>query len=820
MRSPGTRCVPLLALALLAGAGAAQCPPPGPPLTHAPIAGPDAATLVLGQFESGADMLSTDGPTLVKNNLSVTGSGIFGSALLRVPNGVAFSLHKLPDFEADQGTIEFWVRPGSTTVGKRRHLFSLPGRASLDGDGFLDLVVGAPLDAGGPATTKVYFNEGLGLDLANPAQLASFVPRGMAAGDVNGDGVVDLVVAMNQASTIPFPLTPTTPGEVHVFLGPLAKSGQYAASFAIEADLAQGLVLADLDRDGDLDLLVGSYSPNTPAFVGFANDGAGQFALMGLPYAQIIATGEALAVGDVDDDGVLDVLYTSFGAAPSRVLLGQIVQGAWSWQDIALTASDRSNQSLGASLGDVNGDGWLDVVLAQPLFDFGDGGVPGRLAVHLNDTTGRFPAAPSCWVRTPRPFTVNAERDLNNDGRIDIVVANWRWGVSDTSASSVLLGPISAAIPGGQCFPAKQQFKVANAVAMTVGDLDGDGLHDLFLRSSTASASPAFLLDKNGFGKAGLGLDLAFLPSGTIATAPTVFSKYGEGAGLLMAYSGGTATYGTLHDSSGSIDLWAEDEALRFVIVDAQGRAHDVVAPLPNATHPDSQSGFHHVQAEWQAALGLLELRVGHPAKPQNVYTRIGLPFTAGPRAPLFRLGTDRENQFAARNWAFDDVRVSSVRRSALDHDGDGVQDDWDNCPTLFNPDQLDGDGDGRGDDCDACQPSLGGGGPGNVQLSVCDGVLSSCASAQLLLSNAPPFAPCFFLYGVEQGAVPFHGGVIVAWPTVGNFLSLANAAGRIALTVNGGGGPVDLVLQALVVDGAQPEGVAISNAVLLQFLP
>jgi hypothetical protein len=160
------------------------------------------------------------------------------------------------------------------------------------------------------------------------------------------------------------------------------------------------------------------------------------------------------------------------------------------------------------------------------------------------------------------------------------------------------------------------------------------------------------------------------------------------------------------------------------------------------------------------------------------------------------------------------------VRRSTLDIDGDLVEDDWDNCPLTCNPDQLDVDGNGQGDLCTVCQPDLGWGGPGVMTLSVCGQPLGSCQSATLMIEGAPSLAPAWLFFGLAAGAAPFHGGTLVAWPALGSWPLMTNPAGRVTLTLAGGAAALDMVLQAVALDTSLPEGVAISNAVLVHYLP
>jgi hypothetical protein len=536
---------------------------------------------------------------------------------------------------------------------------------------------------------------------------------------------------------------------------------------------------------------------------------------MDLPYAQLAGVGEALSAADVNGDGVLDVLVSSLSVNPSRVFLGIVGPGGYTFQNVALTSSDRTNATLGVSFGDVDGDGKPDAVLAQPLWDAGDGGTGGRVVIHWNLGDGTFASAADVWIRTPRPFTVQADRDVDNDGHLDIVVSNWKDGPAPTPASQVLRGPFPRLSGGVELAPPVLSFAVDSAVSATVGDLDHDGLADLFFRASTADSSPVYLLDADGGIKTG-----GPGPSWVLPTTPSAGAQGGDGIGLLAAVGGGSSAYGSVHDRAGSLELAFSAGQFRFEVVDARGQPHVVSAPLLAPGHPDSIGGWNHVQAEWSARDGLVELRVGNPSDPVNVHTTRGPAWTAAPHGLLFRLGSDPDNQFRASDWRFDDVRLSSVRRSQLDADGDGVPDDWDNCPAAFNPLQVDTNGDGVGNFCNVCQPNLGFGGPGAARLSVCGNALDACGFAVLELSGAAPSAPLFLPFALLSTPTPFKGGTLVPVPVLLAVPLVAGGAGSLALPLHGGGGPVTAYVQAVVPDGAQPAGFALSNALQVELLP
>ena len=119
------------------------------------------------------------------------------------------------------------------------------------------------------------------------------------------------------------------------------------------------------------------------------------------------------------------------------------------------------------------------------------------------------------------------------------------------------------------------------------------------------------------------------------------------------------------------------------------------------------------------------------------------------------------------------------------------------------------------------CQPDLGFGGPGTVVLSLCGDELATGGTADLVLVGAPPSAPIWLVVGTEANPTPLFGGLIVPIPPTAVYAFTADGSGQLALPgLNGGQGPLTLFAQGLAFDLAQPELLAISNALQIEFLP
>lgn len=612
----------LALLALLGAPAAAQLPPL--------IGGLDEHTVALGQFEGGAvDLVDARGSKLVKSTASSGVPGVYGTTALAMPPSGIVSIHESAGFDPRQGTLELWLRvPGVSE--HRRGLFTVEGVNTLDGDKYNDLFIGQAVN-GDPVWSEVRFGTASGPSATDVALIKTFMPRGVSAGDIDGDGQHDLVISQNQID------------EVHVFEGPIRPGFVYDVPVdparRLSVPVPQGHAVADLDNDGDLDMLVCSYDADTEPIFGFANDGQGNFSPLPFDFGGVTAFAEGMAVGDVNNDGLLDVAYGSLDTAvPSAVFLGRIVHAKYSIGILDQAFySQRSPSVLGVSLADVDEDGWLDVLLARTFDD--------EIAVHINRTNGDFLNVPNFTIPCTRPFTVTASEDVNNDGHVDVAVAQWKDVTQNTSESRVFLGPdFSQSIP----------FPVQDAVSMTLGDMDGNGTTDVFWRSSTSTTSRYFTLDEDG----------GPIASTDMTTTITTPGTAGPGMGVFASIGGGTSPYTTILDRSNSFELYLVGEQVVFAITDRTGRTHEVSAPFINGG--PTQGGWRHVRAEWNTAAGRMALRVlpdqGSGAEFELLGPRIPVTLVH----PWMRLGTGVENQQPCRNCRFDDVRVSDVERSSL----------------------------------------------------------------------------------------------------------------------------------------------------------
>ena len=372
----------------------------------------DAQSAVLGDVngDGKADIvvsMSNSGASGALGVLLGTGRGTFGMAPA-YPTGSAPSAMALGDVNDDgkmdvvtasqsSGTVSVLVGNGTGafaanvdyTVGKQPFALAL---GDLNGDGTLDIVtVNLALDNTSIDTVSVLLGKGAGAFATKRDFVTAPRPNSLVLGDVNDDGKLDIVTTNGGSYE---------KGTVNVLFG--KGDGTFTSTTSFEAGYGtQGVALGDLNGDGVVDMVVANagveYNGSVTVMVG---KGDGTF-----PSSTAYRTGNGasyVALGDLDRDGVLDIVMSSGDAGNTSVLFGN-GDGTFT-DDTGYTPSGARPRVLG----DLNGDGWLDVIAA--------GGNPG-LTVLLGQGDGTF--SPS--LRIAFDAADLALADLNGDGRPDIV---------------------------------------------------------------------------------------------------------------------------------------------------------------------------------------------------------------------------------------------------------------------------------------------------------------------------------------------------------------------------------------------------------------
>ncbi|TPG66601.1 FG-GAP-like repeat-containing protein [Hymenobacter nivis] len=414
----------------------------------------------------------------------------------------------------EKGSADVRLNDGHGTFSGNRQVSigSYPNGLALgdvDGDGDLDLVATYFGSGGGGGGASVRLNDGTGTFASGQEVPTGDIPNGVALGDVDGDGDLDLVTANLASNTASVRLN--QPAPVIVSVAPAPASFRAPRTTPVAATFDQLLNTGPATRAGlkvfsqqagGLKAGTGAVSGNTltfqpatafkpgetvfatvtpavqtrdnqnPAapyvfqFTTAAGVGPGVFRAGYDP--AVDASSSGVALGDVDGDGDLDLVTVS------RVYFNTGVGTFVAGPAVSVVGSP-----LNLTLGDVDGDGDLDLLVTANTGR-------GIVNVRLNDGRGTFSGSQQVSVGF-KPFDV-ALGDVDGDGDLDIVTAN-----QTGSSASIRLNN------GTGTFSGEQQVLVGDQpVSVALGDVDGDG--DLDFVTTSASGTTASVRLNNGAG--------------------------------------------------------------------------------------------------------------------------------------------------------------------------------------------------------------------------------------------------------------------------------------------------------------------------------
>ena len=335
-------------------------------------------------------------------------------------------------------------------AGRGRAIFGPPQTASPDINSYPAAVVAGDVDNDGDVDLiigernrgRVCFNDGQGNFRATTRQIPLLDEAGdLRVADYNGDGKLDILVSSSRIAGVRLNLGDGQGGfdnyttvyagtsqDVQTAIGDFNADGLTDAVFAEATETGTALYLmlgtessafvrgeaqllrlsardvgvADMDEDGDLDLLF--ISDTTLGIC--LNDGNGQFTV-GATIAVNELSGK-LTVGDFTGDGHADVVCTSYNTPSVSLVSGTGTGGLRAVRNVL--ALSRTQQ---VSSGDMDGDGDLDLLVTNDR---------GITQVLLNDGTGQFSAASAILIGFDSFYMADAA-DLNGDGILDVYTA-------------------------------------------------------------------------------------------------------------------------------------------------------------------------------------------------------------------------------------------------------------------------------------------------------------------------------------------------------------------------------------------------------------
>lgn len=411
-------------------------------------------------------------------------------------------------------TSPSWTVEGNQASARFGHSVATAG--DVNRDGYSDVIIGAPYYDGGETDEGkvfVYYGSSSGLvttpsrTLESNQAYTSFGYSVATAGDVNGDGYSDVIIGAPYYDGLRL----TDEGMVYVYLG--SSTGLSATpSWTKESSQAYsrfGYSVAtadDVNKDGYSDVVVGGpYYDNGETDEGMifvyhgsstglaassssSSEGNQASALLGFSVA---------TAGDTNKDGYSDVIagapyYDNGETDEGRVY---VYSGSSSGLQVVKPSLKEVNQSYArfgysvAPAGDVNKDGYSDVIIGAPYYDNGEAD-EGMVHVYFGSSSG--PGTSPSIVESNQAsarfgHSVAVAGDVNGDGYSDVIVGApfYDNGEADEGKAFVYTGSASglssASIWSAEGNQASAGWGNLGYSVAGAGDVNGDGSTDILV---------------------------------------------------------------------------------------------------------------------------------------------------------------------------------------------------------------------------------------------------------------------------------------------------------------------------------------------------